>query len=446
MFYQGSLQDGINLAVNQAKAVICFVRDETDVCLQWEKDYFGDDEFTESLKDKSVIFKLTAGSPEAGFLASFCPITKFPVVVVIKGGMLRQYLVPEITKDDFRKRLMASLEDSYPHGQISSTPKQEDSTEANATADPTQPTTDPASGPASPFASQCEPGTTRIQQGLEQRRDESIRTRKRHAENAEKSDSTRRGQIVTEVQQANTEHVRNINCASQEKDRQTQISGSTVPISGSPVSHSEEVAMQQNVDPTPPKQCRLQVRLFDGTSVRSNFSPSQSIRKDVRSWLDAQLTDDSYPYNLKHILTPLPNETISVADEDKSLEDLGLGPSANLVMVPIQSYTQAYTGSAFGLPIRAMSSVCRLLFSAAGTVAGLMGSVFGFGRSTPTDDGPVSLTARSPANSGARRLRPAASQATIIRTLRDRPEERDNNQLYNGNQLNFEPQKDSDDE
>ena len=65
MFYQGSLQDGINLALNEAKAVICFVRgpvaislsavvfvtywcdwllDDTDVCLQWEKDYFGGNE------------------------------------------------------------------------------------------------------------------------------------------------------------------------------------------------------------------------------------------------------------------------------------------------------------------------------------------------------------------------------------------------------------------
>ena len=357
--------------------------------------------------------------------------------------MLRQYLVPEITKNDFRMRLMASLEDSFPHGQISSTTKQEDSAEANATVDPTQSTT--ASAPRamsdSPLQSQCEPETTKIQQGLEQRRNKSIRTGRPHADNAQKSDSTRRSQVATKVHQTNTELVRNIKCSSQEKGKRNQISGSTAPISGNPVSHSE-VAVQQNADPAPPKQYRLQVRLFDGTSVRSNFSPSQSIRKDVRSWLDAQLTDDSYPYNLKHILTPWPNLTISVAEEDKPLEDLGLGPSANFVMVPIQSYTQAYTGSAFSLPIRAMSPMYRLLFSAADAVSGIMGSVFSYGTSTPTDDPPVSLTARSSANSGARHSRPAASQAPIIRTLRDHQEERTSNQLYNGNQVSSQKSMD----
>lgn len=65
MFYQGTLQDGISLAVSEAKAVICFVRgmlavslayiglstnrcdwisEDTEACEQWENGYFGDDE------------------------------------------------------------------------------------------------------------------------------------------------------------------------------------------------------------------------------------------------------------------------------------------------------------------------------------------------------------------------------------------------------------------
>lgn len=56
------------------------------------------EQFAASLKDKSVVLRLTAGSQEAGFLASFCPITKFPVVVVIKyvqiPGVVPEYLIP----------------------------------------------------------------------------------------------------------------------------------------------------------------------------------------------------------------------------------------------------------------------------------------------------------------------------------------------------------------
>ena len=35
MFFQGSLQEGIALAVSQAKAVVCFVRGALDLRLSW---------------------------------------------------------------------------------------------------------------------------------------------------------------------------------------------------------------------------------------------------------------------------------------------------------------------------------------------------------------------------------------------------------------------------
>lgn len=38
----------------------------------------------QALNAKAVVLRLTAGSQEAGFLASFCPISKFPTVVLIK--------------------------------------------------------------------------------------------------------------------------------------------------------------------------------------------------------------------------------------------------------------------------------------------------------------------------------------------------------------------------
>jgi hypothetical protein len=37
------------------------------------------------LDAKAVLLRLTAGTQEAGFLTSFCPIAKFPTVVVIKS-------------------------------------------------------------------------------------------------------------------------------------------------------------------------------------------------------------------------------------------------------------------------------------------------------------------------------------------------------------------------
>ncbi|CAI7668759.1 unnamed protein product [Penicillium bialowiezense] len=83
-FYQGSLQEGIAAAVNDTKAVICFVRDDEELSSTWESTYFGDDEIAQAVNAKAVVLRLIAGSPEAGFLASFCPVSKFPTVVLIK--------------------------------------------------------------------------------------------------------------------------------------------------------------------------------------------------------------------------------------------------------------------------------------------------------------------------------------------------------------------------
>lgn len=192
---------------------------------------------------------------------------------------------------------------------------------------------------------------------------------------------------------------------------------------------TEEAPKPKPAAPTgPPSHYRLQVRLFDGRSVRSSFLPTQTIRGDVRPWLDQQMVDDNRPYNLKHILTPLPSRTLSVTEESQTLGDLGLGSTATLVMVPVQSYTEAYS-AAGSLPGRAISGVYNAVSSVAGTATGLVGSFFGYGPSAPVNE-PASSP--SPSAENARRPRPSGPN---IRTLRDQQDGRGNNQLYNGNQV-----------
>lgn len=177
-----------------------------------------------------------------------------------------------------------------------------------------------------------------------------------------------------------------------------------------------------------PRQYRLQARLFDGRSVRSSFSPTQTIRGDVRPWLDQQMVDDHRPYNLKHILTPLPSRTLSVTEESQTLQDLGLGSTANLVMVPVQSYTEAYS-AAGSLPVRVISGAYNAVSSVAGTATELVGSFFGYGAGTPANE-----PASSPPPSTENARRPRASGPNI-RTLRDQQGGRGDSQLYNGNQV-----------
>ncbi|PYH33059.1 UBX domain protein [Aspergillus neoniger CBS 115656] len=457
MFYSGSLQEGIAAAVAESKAVVCFVRDDEQTSTEWEESYFTfDEELSQLLQSKAVLLRFTKGSQEAGFLASFCPIVKFPTVVVIKNGMMCDYLVPDISKEDFRDRLLVKLDESRAPvqqdvgsagaaaGETMSAPVASD---APATVSPPAPepvssTPVPTLAPAAESAP-SQPAPQPSTNEPEQPRDAAIREGKRRVDDARAEQQ--RPSPTKKLQQQEQEPApkptpRPVTQESKPKPKSTpkdKPSSSVTP---------KEPATQpaERRPPSPPKQYRLQVRLFDGSSVRSSFTPTQTIRNDVRPWLDGQMEERS-PYNLKHILTPLPNRTLTIADEEQTLAELGLGSSANLVMVPIQSYTEAYSGAGASLPVRAVSSAYGLVSSAVGTATGLVGSFFGYGttQASGSEAAPTASTASSGSNDAGRR-RVNASRGPIIRTLRDAQNEGDDRQFYNGNQLNFQPRNDGD--
>lgn len=109
MFFQGSLQDGISTAVQQAKQVVCFVtgkysqnaflasRNITDVCKdegdesqQWEDEFLTEASVQGPLQSNSIALRLVAGSEEAGFLEALFPVPRKPTLVVIQYVLITQ--------------------------------------------------------------------------------------------------------------------------------------------------------------------------------------------------------------------------------------------------------------------------------------------------------------------------------------------------------------------
>jgi len=179
-------------------------------------------------------------------------------------------------------------------------------------------------------------------------------------------------------------------------------------------------------------ECALQIRLFDGSTIRSRFSSQGTLRANVRPWIDGKQTAD-VPYTFKHVLTPLPNKNISISDEEQTLQSQGLTPSATLILVPVQGYTSAYEdSSATGYVFRGFATGYGIVSSGVGLFSGVLGSMFGGGPAQvapSVDTTPISSTPSSNIN---------------VRTLKDRDRPEDH-QFYNGNALNFEPRKDDED-
>jgi hypothetical protein len=172
-------------------------------------------------------------------------------------------------------------------------------------------------------------------------------------------------------------------------------------------------------------ECAIQVRMFDGTTIREKFPSENTIRTDVRQWIATERRDGETPYNLRQILTPLPSRQIEISEEEESLQSLGLTPSATLVMVPVKEYTEAYgDASLIGKNIAAGVS---LVTDGIGAVAGIIGSFLGYGQARNNQPAQPSPASSNVASDSASRIN--------IRTLHDQSDAKDAQQLYNGNQV-----------
>lgn len=173
----------------------------------------------------------------------------------------------------------------------------------------------------------------------------------------------------------------------------------------------------------PRDDCALQVRLFDGSTIRKRF-PLHETLQSVRAWISDQGSDGDSPYTLKQILSPLPNRTIHLSEEEESLRSLGFVPSATLVKVPVQGYTTAYEVNQ-GIIFRGVSAAYGAASAGINVLAGVLGAFLSFGQAArqAEETTPQGQGEAIGSESGIR-----------IRTLRDQREGQEKHQLYNGNQ------------
>lgn len=340
-----------------------------------------------------------------------------------RNGMLREYFIPGVSQDEFRSRLKAVIDDKQsPPQDVSSTTQQssEQSEETTSSPAPAPEPVAPASSTAA--AAQSSPKPNQSNSGASQGEPSGNRTRPAYVGGPKK--------FPAHLPQNKKEH-------KPPKPPSTQgeqgAAKGKAPIR---ITKNEKPAVEPSPSrPTPkgpPTQYRLQVRLFDGSSVRSTFDPSHTIHRDVRPWLDSQL-EENRPYNLKFILTPLPNRTLTITEEDQELRELITGSTATFVMVPIKTYNEAYSDSG-SLPVRAASSVYGLVTSAIGGAIGYTGSFLGYvqNRASSSQPEPHSSEPQAPSDT-TRRPRPWGAH---LRTLGDQGDGQDS-QLYNGNQVRF---------
>lgn len=342
-----------------------------------------------------------------------------------RNGELKEYIVSGVTKEDFVKRLSLAL------GGAASQPP----TSTNA-----QPTIQPSSSSSNSTPTQQ---SAAIQTMLAERR-AKLEIHKKEQEAAEKAKREAASAARKEAaaadpnskagnernyaniqkkrqQDAREERARILKRVEDDKterrEREAERKAQTAAAKEAEKKLEESTALKSTSQRSK-SECALQVRLFDGTTIRSRFPVAGSLRRDVRPWIDEHQEGDA-PYTFKLVLTPLPNKNVETSEEEQSLVALGLTPSATLILLPVTDFASAYEGKGV------LGRGYGLVSSGLGAVGGLLGSVLGSGAAAPA---PAQAQ-----ESGNTTAGPSSANSAKVRTLRDQEEKKDDRQFYNGN-------------
>lgn len=259
----------------------------------------------------------------------------------------------------------------------------------------------------------------------------ALQERKRQTEARLERDRIKRQIEQDKAERREKEERRKAQAKAEVESRETGVADGNPSIS---LNDKAQTFVSSSV-PKSSSTCAIQIRLFDGSNIRSKFPSDQSLGSHVRKWIDESREDGDSPYTLKQILTPLPNRTLSISEEEQTLQDLGLVPSCTLVMVPVQEFTAAYTNSQ-GLLSKGVSAGYNIVSSGAGLVVGALGTFLGLGGAQAEAGGQSESSQPEQARNPERRSQDTTSGINV-RTLRDQQSDRDPHQLYNGNQVSL---------
>ncbi|KAH9884029.1 hypothetical protein F4778DRAFT_764488 [Xylariomycetidae sp. FL2044] len=488
MFFTGSVQDGVRKALEQKKLVVCFVTDGGEESQIWENEFLADEAVKPVLESQAVVLRFEPGSDGLAFLEDLFPIPKKPTLVVIRDTQLREYLAAGTAKDDFIKRMATAVGTEtqtqpaarsdppvtgYPPrssavplpslngGIYHDAPPAPDASSNHEAA--SSPTPTPRPVVRLPPAGQADADKTLDKEKGKATSEDTVTSSEDAAEpnkaNAEKSyaqEVRQRKQQAKDEKKRILKRIEDDKRARKERDAEERkaryfqrlIDGPEADEgSKSNPAESSIPLMSRAVSGKKGKedQCSLQVRLFDGSTIRSKFPSDKTLHQDVRAWVDAERTDSDAPYMFRVMF---PGKMIEPTQEIKSLFSLGLAPSATLILVPVK-YTSAYgrmgmgvggDGFSAGMSViwRVLGPLVALFARAYSAILAALIILFGRGRRNGRDTEQDGIPLENLTSRGRRNTR--------VRGFQNPDDHRRDAQLYNGNSLNFEPRRDEDEE
>ena len=448
--------------------------------------------------------RLDYGTQEASFLGAFCPINAAPTLVIIHNGTVVDKLEGSLDYSEWAQRLLkacgvdaegANVEaPAQPQQQAAATPAPapaavpvDDATGEGAASVPAEPTS--THSPEQVQALLSERGARleaeRLRREAREKAERIARARERREEEeraqaaadkgkgkerADGSESARnkartdwlqqQAKRKTEAKEEKQRIMARIEADKRErKNRDEERKQAANAMAGEPLPSSSKAAASTSTR-TPPTSgnCAIQVRLFDGSSIKGRFAHDSTLATAVREWIKetSPAGGADIPYNFRQILTPNPSRTIEISEEGQTLSDVGLMPTATLVLVPVAGYTEAYSGAGSG---GLLGSAYGLVSGAFGLAGSALGYVTGYGSGVNNTDGsggiymggtadeqePSNVQGSRMANADSGTGQSGPSRIRVKTMAEQRAEAEKGAEFYNGNSLGTEGRKDDED-
>ena len=454
------------------------------------------------IQSKTVLLRLDYGTKEASFLSAFCPIDEAPTLVIIHNGTVVDKLEGNLEYKEWAQRLLKACGNDA---------QSTDASEATQTHQPAVPAaantndeaiegaavTSGSSAPSLPgVSSEHQPENI---QALLAERGQRLENERLRREGREKAERIARARAIREEQeraQSQTDkgkqraddpegaknkarvdwmqqQAKRKNEAKEEKqrimarieadkrerkNREAERKQAASAIAGEPLPSQSSTLPGSSSTKTPPTSgtCALQVRLFDGSSIKGRFKHDSTLATAVREWIKetSPAGGADIPFNFRQILTPHPSRTIEISEEGQTLSDVGLMPTATLVLVPVAGFTEAYSESGSG---GILGSAYGLVSGAFGLAGSALGYVTGFGSSSGSQSGegiymggtadeqePSNVQGSRLANADSGTGQSGPSRIRVKTMAEQRAESEKGAEFYNGNSLGTEGRKDDD--
>ena len=290
MYYDGSIEEAIAASVREQKFFVIVVvpesRTETEgeggleVWTRMEDQLQADREFLDRQRHRAIMVKVSSESKDAKLLRQLIDVRVAPSVFSVKQGQVvgRLESLPCSTSEWASKLFMEETEASSPVEATSATPK----------------------------------GMQSESSGIRKTYEAEIRSKK-------VSENEERRRILDMIN-------------SDKKDRRTHRETSNVEVNTADIMENLQTRVRSG-------DCALNIRLFDGSLLKKRLAPLSTLGSVRRQIDDSHVTHQDTPYSLSQTF---PTRVFSVSEEERTLEDLGLCPSATLVLKPVQNYSDAY--------------------------------------------------------------------------------------------------------